>query len=1040
MRRLIIALAAVAVVLAAGALAAYVVHRLHQGADLRGSTSSEFVTTARRRRRRRRPGAVADVRLLRRPHALGAARAAAAVPARSGATRRAASSSSRRRSATAGCSSRPTRASSRRSARRRASARGSTVSHRCVAASPALGPHAHGTVYEAFLNRPPCNAQNGGHGVRRRGDRLRRRLREDPLAAHDRPVGELAAARRRPPLRRRLERRRLGVRRATTAASSGAATSRGAIKGALAYAGGRLYVGSYDGHVYCLSPGRRGHLAGRRRSRASSARRRSTRRRRRVRARVHRLDRRQGVLVRRVDREAALVALRPAATCTRRRRSGTSSSSPARTAGASTRSTPATGDVRWSFDAHGPISGSATVIGGVVYFSTLTRKRTYALDARTGQRHLDVPGRQVHARRRRRQQAVPGRLRHRLWDGAAVRYVVTGAAGFIGSQLAEALVARRARRRRHRLLHRLLRPGGEGGERARPRRAPARPRRRPARPRRLRRRLPPRRPAGRAQLRRASSRSTCAATCSRRSASSRPPRRPACASSSRPRRRCTARPRRTRRPSRAEPRPISPYGITKLACEHLARAYAAGFGLDAVRAALLHGVRAAAAAGHVLPPRVRRARARRDLRDLRDGRAVAELHRGRRRRRGDGRGDGARRRRGPSTTSAAARRRRCSRRSRILERLAGPAARRAARRRRDGRRAPHESGRVADPRRRSAGSRATTLADGLSRMWAWASGRVAAPMSFTSRAGRQTPRPSRRSTSAATGGCSRARWWLLVGRLVARRDRRLRGLARRRADASRRPRRSTSASRTRRAATSALQTLQTNPSTVKHDHPRSRRGRPTRVAGVVQGEGRRASAGGISTQTVAGSLVKNGQTPLVSITVKAAKRKTAACAANGLAQPSSRSRSPPTPTRRSPTTARPGVRASEQRDQRRSRRGRRAERRRASTDKLLARSSSCELGAAATSAATSAAAAPGDGRSRRRSVLTAAASERVTATQPPELGRRRGPDRAVLGALAALMWDRVAAGFVARAAAPDSRHARGQARRRRRSRPTTRST
>jgi UDP-glucuronate 4-epimerase len=32
----------------------------------------------------------------------------------------------------------------------------------------------------------------------------------------------------------------------------------------------------------------------------------------------------------------------------------------------------------------------------------------------------------------------------------------------------------------------------------------------------------------------------------------------------------------------AEPRPISPYGITKLGCEHLARAYASGFGLDAV--------------------------------------------------------------------------------------------------------------------------------------------------------------------------------------------------------------------------------------------------------------------------------------------------------------------------------------------------------------------------------------------------------------------------------------------------------------------------
>jgi len=35
-------------------------------------------------------------------------------------------------------------------------------------------------------------------------------------------------------------------------------------------------------------------------------------------------------------------------------------------------------------------------------------------------------------------------------------------------------------------------------------------------------------------------------------------------------------------PEDAVPRPISPYGITKLACEHLARAYAAGFGADAV--------------------------------------------------------------------------------------------------------------------------------------------------------------------------------------------------------------------------------------------------------------------------------------------------------------------------------------------------------------------------------------------------------------------------------------------------------------------------
>jgi UDP-glucuronate 4-epimerase len=35
-------------------------------------------------------------------------------------------------------------------------------------------------------------------------------------------------------------------------------------------------------------------------------------------------------------------------------------------------------------------------------------------------------------------------------------------------------------------------------------------------------------------------------------------------------------------PEDVTPKPLSPYGITKLACEHLARAYGRGFGLDAV--------------------------------------------------------------------------------------------------------------------------------------------------------------------------------------------------------------------------------------------------------------------------------------------------------------------------------------------------------------------------------------------------------------------------------------------------------------------------
>jgi hypothetical protein len=42
--------------------------------------------------------------------------------------------------------------------------------------------------------------------------------------------------------------------------------------------------------------------------------------------------------------------------------------------------------------------------------------------------------------------------------------------------------------------------------------------------------------------------------------------------------------------------------------------------------------------------------------------------------------------------------------------------------------------------------------------------------------------------------------------------------------------------------------------------------------------------GGISTQNVAGNIAKNGQTPLVTISVQAKKRRLAACAANAVAK------------------------------------------------------------------------------------------------------------------------------------------------------------
>src|SRR6266849_5974561 len=78
-----------------------------------------------------------------------------------------------------------------------------------------------------------------------------------------------------------------------------------------------------------------------------------------------------------------------------------------------------------------------------------------------------------------------------------------------------------------------------------------------------------------------------------------------------------------------------------------------------------------------------------------------------------------------------------------------------------------------------------------------------------------------------------------------------------------------------------LQAAQTNPSTVRQiAHAES----------IVDQAAARCKAkpadirGGISTQTVSGNIAKNGQTPLVTITVEAKKRRIAGCAANALAK------------------------------------------------------------------------------------------------------------------------------------------------------------
>ena len=76
-----------------------------------------------------------------------------------------------------------------------------------------------------------------------------------------------------------------------------------------------------------------------------------------------------------------------------------------------------------------------------------------------------------------------------------------------------------------------------------------------------------------------------------------------------------------------------------------------------------------------------------------------------------------------------------------------------------------------------------------------------------------------------------------------------------------------------------LQAAQTNPSTVRQiAHAESIVEQAAAACKVKAGQFR----SGISTQTVSGNIAKNGQTPLVSISVQTKKRRLASCAANAL--------------------------------------------------------------------------------------------------------------------------------------------------------------
>ena len=251
---------------------------------------------------------------------------------------------------------------------------------RCVAATPAVGEH---TVFQAFMNRPPCNSK--ATPGRLEGEviafatgfgKIRWRTRigpteSSPLLADGRVyVGDW--------------RGRVYALDEGTGRVHWTFQGKGRIKGAIAKSGNRLFVGTYDGYLYAI--------------RASTG---------KVIWRTRSQDRLGGrgqfystptvaygrVYIGSTDGKVYSYG---AASGKLRWSQGTGGyvyASPAvwrKTVYVGSYSDrfyaldAATGDVKWRFQAKGDISGSATVLNGVVYFSTFD-ELTYALDARTGE-------------------------------------------------------------------------------------------------------------------------------------------------------------------------------------------------------------------------------------------------------------------------------------------------------------------------------------------------------------------------------------------------------------------------------------------------------------------------------------------------------------------------------------------------------------------------------------------------------------------------------------------------------------------------------
>jgi outer membrane protein assembly factor BamB len=259
-------------------------------------------------------------------------------------------------------------------------------SGRCAASNPAV---ADGIVYQAFLNRPPCNSKRSPEaltGAVVALDALTGKVRwrqtigptESSPLVHQRSVyvGDW--------------RGKVYALEAATGRIRWTFGTGGRVKGAVAAYGKRLFVGSYDGRVYALDS-RTGAL----RWRSSSQ------------------DRLGGrgsfyatpaiaygrVFIGSTDGKVYAFGASTGDLLWSTSTGGFVYSSPAvwgrlvlagSYSGRLYAMDAATGERRWTFAANGPISGAPTVMAGRVYFATLKR-RTYALDARNGKQVWSFP-------------------------------------------------------------------------------------------------------------------------------------------------------------------------------------------------------------------------------------------------------------------------------------------------------------------------------------------------------------------------------------------------------------------------------------------------------------------------------------------------------------------------------------------------------------------------------------------------------------------------------------------------------------------------